>query len=47
MGVTSVLVAGLGAEPEDLLVDWPALTAQVIGRLVVLPVLDMPIAMAG
>ena len=47
MGVTSVLEAGLGAKPEDLLVDWPALTAQVIGRLVVLPVLDVPIAMAG
>ena len=47
MGVTSVLVAGLGAEPEDLLVDWPTLTVQVIGRLVVLQVLEVPIAVAG
>ena len=47
MGVTSVLEAGLGAKPEDLLVEGPAMTAQVIGRLVVLPVLEVPIAVAG
>ena len=47
MGVTSVLEAGLGAKPEDLLVEGPAMTAQVIGRLVVLPVLELPIAVAG
>ena len=47
MGVTSVLVAGLGAKPDDLLVDGTALSAQVMGRLVVLPVLEVPIAVAG
>ena len=47
MGMTSVLEAGLGAKPDDLLVDETALSAQVIGRLVVFPVLEVPIAVAG
>ena len=47
MGVTSVLEAGLGAKPDDLLNDGTALSAQVMGRLVVLPVLELPIAVAG
>ena len=47
MGVTSVLEAGLGAKPHVLLVDGTALSAQVMGRLVVLPVLEVPIAVAG
>ena len=47
MGVTSVPEAGLGAKPDDLLVDGTALSAQVMGRLVVLPVLEVPIAVAG
>ena len=47
MGVTSVLEAGLGAKPDDLLVEGTALSAQVMGRLVVLPVLEVPIAVAG
>ena len=47
MGVTSVLEAGLGAKPDVLLVDGTALSAQVMGRLVVLPVLEVPIAVAA
>ena len=47
MGVTSVLEAGLGAKPDDLLVEGTALSAQVMGRLVVFPVLELPIAVAG
>ena len=43
----SVLAAGLGAKPDDLLLEGTALTAQVMGRLVVLPVLELPIAVAG
>ena len=47
MGVTSVLAAGLGAKPDDFLLEGTVLTAQVMGRLVVLPVLEGPIAVAG
>ena len=47
MGVRSVLAAGLGAKPDNLLLEGTALTAQVMGRLVVLPVLELPTAVAG
>ena len=47
MGVTSVPEAGLGAKPDDLLVDGTALTAHVMGRLLVLPVPELPIEVAG
>ena len=47
MGVRSLLQAGLGAKPDDFLLEGTALTAQVMGRLVVLPVLEGPIALAG
>ena len=47
MGVPSVLESGLGAKPDVLLVDGTALSAQVMGRLVVFPVLELPIAVAG
>ena len=43
----SVLAAGLGAKPDDFLLEGTALTAQVMGRLVVLPVLELPTAVAG
>ena len=46
MGVRSVLAAGLGAKPDNLLLEGTALSAQVMGRLVVLPVLELPIAVA-
>ena len=45
--VMSVGEAGLEAMPEDLLIEGPSLTAQFIGRLLVLPVLDEAIAVAG
>ena len=47
MGVMSVLEAGLGAKLDNLLVEGTALSAQVMGRLVVFPVLELPIAVAG
>ena len=47
MGVTSVLEAGLGAKLDNLLVEGTALSAQVMGRLVVFPVLELPIEVAG
>ena len=47
IGVMSVSEAGLGAKPDNLLVEGTALSAQVMGRLVVLPVLELPIAVAG
>ena len=47
MGVPSVLESGLGAKPDDLLVEGTALTAHVMGRLLVLPVPELPIEVAG
>ena len=47
MGVPSVLESGLGAKPDNLLVEGTALTAHVMGRLLVLPVLELPITVAG
>ena len=47
IGVMLLSEAGLGAKPDDFLLEGTALTAQVMGRLVVLPVLEGPIAVAG
>ena len=47
IGVTSVSEAGLGAKPDNVLLEGTALTAEVMGRVVVLPVLELPIAVAG